>query len=153
MNTAIDFANLVTKANGRAKERTLPADTIKQYAVSVYAKGVEWCDKLGLPYSAIRVDITGGEFLSAGYRYRADMTWVSFAGGVWSAGRSANKAPLARGEVFLLIAAPTEKGERKALDAKAAAAGLKVRKAGSVADGTNEHGGTHYVDAVEIFAA
>lgn len=152
-NTATDFATLIVKANGQAKQRTLNPATIEQYAVATYAKGVEWCDKLGLPYGTIRVEITGGEKLANSYKYRADMTWLSFAGGIWSAGRSANKAPLARGEVFLLIAAPTEKGERKALDSKAAAIGLKVRKAGAIQDGTTESGEIRYVDAVEIFAA
>lgn len=147
-----DFSTIVINANGKASARTLDAATIGPRALSAYAKGVEWCEAMGLPFSSIRIEITGGEKLANSYGYRAEMTFLSFDGVQWTAGRCPNKKPLTRGEVYLSVPADVE-SEKKALAAKAKAAGLKSRKDGVVQMGTTGSGELRYVDAVSIFAA
>lgn len=148
-NTATDFKTLITKANGDAWRRILNPETIEQEAVGAYAKGVEWCDKLGLPYSAIRVDVTGGERLANSYKYPTDMTSLTYDGAKWDAARIRNKAPMARGKVYLHIA--MDSSEHKALAAKVKTAGLKSRKESVRV--VAEDCSVSYHDALCIFAA
>ncbi len=126
----IEINDLIQAANGRAKERTLDPVATEREAIAAYALGVSWCEALGLPYSSIRVEITGGRALANGYSYRADCTCLRYDGAAWTARRVQNFTALARGTTYLVLPYSEEPKEVKAQKAAISAAGLRSRKEG-----------------------